>query len=111
MRSIAAALLCLALTAAVADEKAAPVPASSQPAPTAQQPAADDAEVKRLQARGYRMEVHEGHPVYCRHEEVLGSRLGGHKVWRTAQQIQIQEEETRSNVQRTQHNGPNKPVG
>jgi hypothetical protein len=129
MRLIVGILACLASTTLLADEPAAP---AATPAPAATAPAADapnsvlipppaaaaktaaadeEAEVKRLRARGYRLEKRDGNEVWCRKEDTMGTRLGGHTVCRTAEQIRYEEEKVKRDVQRIQYNGPNKPAG
>lgn len=106
----------------LADEPPAP---AATPAPAAAAPAAnapnivlipapavdDEAEVKRLRARGYRLEKRDGNEVWCHKEDTMGTRLGGHTVCRTAEQIRYEEEKVKRDVQRIQYNGPNKPAG
>ncbi len=128
MRLIVGILACLASTVLLADEPpapaATPAPAAAAPAANAPNavlippaaaaaktapPADDEAEVKRLRSRGYRLEKRDGNEVWCRKEDAMGTRLGGHTVCRTADQIRYEEEKAKRDVQRIQYNGPNKP--
>lgn len=121
MRLIVGVLACLTVAAALADEPTAPAPVTAQPATTpapaatqaqaAQKPVDDESEAKRLRARGYRLEKRAGNEVWCRKEDTMGTRLGGHTVCRTADQIRYEEEKAKRDVQRIQYNGPNKPAG
>lgn len=112
MRLIVGPLACLAFSAVLADEPPAATPASAKPAPaaTAAAPSAD-VEAKQMRARGYRLEVRNGNSLWCRKEDTMGTRLGGHTVCRTAEQIRVDEEQAKRNVQQVQQSGPNKPAG
>ncbi len=128
MRLIVGILACLASTTLLADEPPAPAatPAAVAAAPTATAqdtaltappaaakaaPVDEEAAAKRLRARGYRLEKRDGHEVWCRREDTLGTRLGGHTVCRTAEEIRYDEETVKRDVKRIQSSGPNKPAG
>jgi hypothetical protein len=91
-----------------------PAPAGATTPPTAsatgashEATAAIDPREKLLRAKGYRLETRNGEKMYCRNEEVLGSRLGGRKVCGTVQELENREhlsQEMIGNVQRQQLN-------
>ena len=108
-----------------APSTAAPAPAASAPAapvaPTTQAPAARvtsapagaapasaasaanpefDSKEKALIAEGYRVQVRNGTRVFCKHEQVLGSRLGGVESCGTVEEVMTREQMSR---QLTQH--------
>jgi hypothetical protein len=88
---------------------AAPTPAPATPAapatPQAAPAAAKTPEVdqvdKHFLSEGYRMEMHNGEKVFCRREDVLGSRLGAQKVCSTAQQLTATERQAKASVDRS----------
>jgi curli biogenesis system outer membrane secretion channel CsgG len=132
MRLVVCALACVGaggMSLALADPPANPAPPTTATAPTAAQPAASaaapaakaptstvDVDAQREQdnlekhflAEGYKLEMHNGERLFCRKEEELGSRLGGHKSCGTAQQLQATERESQAAYQRgqTQQNNP-----
>jgi hypothetical protein len=59
--------------------------------------------------------MHHGEKVFCRREEVLGTRLGGQKVCSTVIQLKATEEQAKASVDRNmmQQNNPsnNPPSG
>lgn len=60
---------------------------------------------KLLRLKGYRLETRNGEKMYCRNEEVLGSRLAGRKVCGTVEEIESRErisQEMVGSAQRTQ---------
>jgi len=84
---------------------------ASPPAPVAspahETTAAIDPREKILRSKGYRLEVRNGEKMYCRSEEVLGSRLAGRKVCGTVDELQEREHLSRDmaeSAQRTQLN-------
>jgi hypothetical protein len=95
---------------ATATSAAQPAPAAtpSAPAPAAQQtqPAKQtvvvqgtpefDALEKHFLSEGYKLEMHNGEKYFCRREDELGSRLGGHKACSTAQQLMVTEQEAKA---------------
>jgi hypothetical protein len=105
---------------AKAPSLAAPVPvAVATPAPAAASPtasaanasheavAATDPREKMLRLKGYRLEMRHGEKMYCRSEEVLGSRLAGKKVCGTVEELQDREhlsQEMAASAQRQQLN-------
>jgi len=51
--------------------------------------------------------MHNGQKVFCRHDPILGSRLGEAKHCATAEQLKVSQQETHDmidKVQRTQKN-------
>jgi hypothetical protein len=57
---------------------------------------------KDLLAAGYSPEMHNGTKVWCRREQELGSRLGGHKTCGTAEELNFIQQETRERLEMTQ---------
>ena len=110
-----------AVNAPAAAQDTAPAPAASSPtgmAPppttagtssaaktttpaTAAAPTVDQYE-KHFLAEGYKLEIHHGTKLFCRSEEVLGSRLGGMKLCSTLEQLKATETETRESIERWQ---------
>jgi hypothetical protein len=82
----------------------APVTAP-QSAATASTTAAVDPEEKRLLAKGYRLQMRSGQKVFCRREQVIGSRLEGKLICGTAQDLAAGEEQARESVDRAQRAG------
>jgi hypothetical protein len=88
----------------------APAAAATPPTPSAagaSHEAAVDPREKNLRAKGYRLEMRRGEKMYCRNEEVMGSRLGGRKVCGTVEQLLDREhlsQEMAGNAQRQQLN-------
>jgi hypothetical protein len=119
MRFAVKALACLAvgvLSLALADPPAASPPAAASsppaasPAPT---PAAPAAPVRRtlwttnsyeehFLAEGYKMELHNGEKMFCRMEELPGSRLQARKVCSTLDQLKASETGNREWIERSQ---------
>jgi hypothetical protein len=128
MRFAVGVLLCLnagaaslALADPVATPPAAAPAAASSPAsataPVTSAPAATTATVpakptlsadeKLLLSRGYKLEMHGGQKLFCRREEVLGSRLGEQKHCGTVEQLKVSQQESQEateKIQRSQKN-------
>jgi hypothetical protein len=128
MRFAVGVLLCFnagAVSLALADPVATPPAAApaaaassaSATAPAAVAPAAATATVpakpalnpdeKLLISRGYKLEMHGGQKLFCRREQVLGSRLGEQKHCGTADQLKVNQQESRDateKIQRTEKN-------
>jgi hypothetical protein len=122
MRIAIGLLACLgtcALTSALADPPAEIAPtatgapaATSAPAapaaatsPPASKPAASeiDPDEKHFIAAGYKPEMRGGVKVFCRREQVLGSRLGGEqKHCATVEQLKVSEQESKDLGRRLQ---------
>jgi hypothetical protein len=93
---------------------ATPAPAAGATPPTAsatgashEATAAIEPREKRLRLKGYRLEMRHGEKMYCRSEEVLGSRVAGRKVCGTVEELENREhlsQEMIGNVQRQQLN-------
>jgi hypothetical protein len=62
-----------------------------------------DPEEKRLRAMGYKMQMRNGERVFCRREEVLGSRLEGKLICGTVQDLKATAEQNRQDVEHAQH--------
>jgi hypothetical protein len=90
----------------------APVPAAAPPTASSistsqEATAATDQREKFLRLKGYRLEMHHGEKMYCRNEEVLGSRLAGRKICGTVEQLEDREQLSKQmteTAQRTQLN-------
>ena len=132
MRFAVAVLLCLnaaAVSLALADPAATPpadttaaAPAAAASpanatAPATRAPAATTATVpakppldpdeKLLISEGYKLEMRNGKKVFCRREQVLGSRLGEEKHCATLEQLKVLQQESKEavdKIQRTQKN-------
>jgi hypothetical protein len=89
---------------------ATPAPATPQAAPAAAATPAIDPEEKRLLAEGYRMQMRHGEKMFCRREEVLGSRLEGKMSCTTAAQLQATRDRAREAAERAQRQQTNRPV-
>ena len=92
---------------------ATPAPATAaaaKPQAAAAAPALDPEE-KHLLAQGYRMQMRHGEKVFCRNEEVLGSRLGGKLTCGTAAQLQAARDQAREAVERAQRTGTTRTPG
>jgi hypothetical protein len=76
-----------------------PAPAAS---PAHETTAAMDPREKILRSKGYRLEVRHGEKMYCRNEEVLGSRLGGKKVCGTVADLEEREHLSRDMTESAQ---------
>jgi hypothetical protein len=63
---------------------------------------------KHFLSEGYKMEMRHGEKVFCRREDVLGSRLGAQKFCSTAQQLTATEREAKASVDKSmmQQNNP-----
>ena len=92
-------------TATAAGTSPAPTtaaPVTPQAAPAAAATPAIDPEERRLLAEGYRMQMRHGEKVFCRREEVLGSRLEGKMNCSTAQQLKTTRDQAQEAAQRLQ---------
>jgi hypothetical protein len=86
---------------------AATPPTTSATGASHEATAAIDPREKLLRLKGYRLEMRHGEKMYCRSEEVLGSRLAGRKVCGTVQELENREhlsQEMAGNAQRQQLN-------
>ena len=79
---------------------AAPAAQTTNSEPAAEQAAALERE-KHFVAEGYKMEMRHGEKVFCRREEMLGSRLNAQKVCSTAEQLTRTETEAQASVTRS----------
>lgn len=137
MRLSLGVLVCLGLSglcAAWADEPTKASPEAATPAlvtapspaaaptaaaaPVAAVPAASpvktvDADQERyFRALGYTPKMHDGEKLWCRHEEVLGSRVSGKQVCSTPEQLRQAEQQSKStleSIQRSSMTGCPKP--
>jgi hypothetical protein len=98
-------------TAAAPATPAAAAPTAAAPAaPAANGAPALDPKEQQLLAKGYKMQMRNGQRVFCRHEEELGSRVGGKTVCATPDQLiraQLDAKDTMQQAQR-QMNPPSK---
>jgi hypothetical protein len=107
-----AAAAAVAVPAPAAAATPAPAAAATPPATSAtgashEATAAIDPREKLLRLKGYRLEMRRGEKIYCRNEEVLGSRLAGRKVCGTVEELENREhlsQEMIGNAQRQQLN-------
>jgi hypothetical protein len=74
-----------------------------QTAPAAPTTASADPEEKRLRAMGYKMQMRNGEKVFCRREQVIGSRLEGKLICGTVQDLAASADQARQNVEHAQH--------
>ena len=82
---------------------AAAAPAAAAPAAAANSAPALDPKEQQLLAKGYKMQMRNGQRVFCKHEEELGSRVGGKTVCSSAEQLiraQLDAKETMQQAQR-----------
>jgi hypothetical protein len=106
-----------AATAAPPAATAAPPAAAGTPPAAAQAtssapatgPTVDQYE-KHFLAEGYKLEMHNGQKLFCRTEEIVGSRLGGQRVCATLEQLRATETDTRESIERWQRTSPS-PTG
>jgi hypothetical protein len=84
-----------------------PAPVSS---PSHETKAALDPREKMLRSKGYRLEMHNGQKMYCRIEEVLGSRVGGKKTCGTVEDLEEREHLSREMAEGAQRMQLN-PIG
>ena len=69
-----------------------------------------DERERHFLSEGYRLEMRNGEKVFCRREEVLGSRLGAQKVCSSPQQLTETERQARAAVTHSNMNQTN-PTG
>jgi hypothetical protein len=89
----------------------APTPAAAPAAPATAQ-LADADQDRHFRSLGYSLKMHDGEKLWCRHEEVLGSRVGGKVVCSTTEQIRVNEQQSKDiteSVQRSSRTGCTKP--
>jgi hypothetical protein len=86
-------------TQSAASAATPPTPVASAPHETT---AAIDPREKNLRLKGYRLEMRHGVKMYCRNEEVLGSRLGGRKICGTVEDLQEREHLSREMAESAQ---------
>jgi hypothetical protein len=98
---------------AAAPAGATPVaPAAVPTAAVITAPAEDDLLDRHLRAEGYKVEMRNGQKVYCRKEEVIGTRLGAStKTCNTAEQLKITEAQAHEELQRSQRQQTSGPSG
>ena len=105
-----------ATTAAPATAAAATSPAPASSAPTTAPAAAStsapakpavDPDERRLVAEGYKPQMRGGTKVYCKREQVLGSRLGASEVCATADQLKSSTQNSRDATEQSQRYGTN----
>ena len=77
-------------------------------APAASTSAAEEEREHHFLSEGYRLEMRNGDKVFCRREEVLGSRLGAQKVCASALQLTETERQAKASMDGsvTQHSNP-----
>ncbi|HYB32083.1 MAG TPA: hypothetical protein VED45_01500 [Steroidobacteraceae bacterium] len=94
--------------AAAQDAKAAAPAQDAKQTVVVQGSPEEDALEKHFLAEGYKIEMHNGEKFFCRREDQLGTRLGGHKVCGTGAQLNFTEQEAKAAVQRgqAQQNNP-----
>lgn len=82
---------------------------AATPSSTPATPAAPaiDLEEKHLLAEGYRVEIRHGQKMFCRREQVLGSRVEGQKFCGTAEQLKATESQAKEAFQRAQRQQAN----
>jgi len=84
---------------------------TSPPAsPSGETTAAISPREKMPKNKGYRLEMHNGQKVYCRSEEVLGSRLGRKKTCGTVEELEEREHLSREVTETAQRMQLN-PIG
>ena len=107
-------------TAVPAAQAAPAQPAASTPATSATPAApkaaaaaastssAEEERERHFLSEGYRLEMRNGEKVFCRREEMLGSRLGAQKVCASALQLTETERQAKASVDGStmQHSNP-----
>jgi hypothetical protein len=93
-------------TASTAGESPKPAAAAESPKPAA----AADPRVKQLLAQGYRPQMQNGQTLYCRTQEVIGSRLASKRVCGTVDELQSREQNYKDAAQSAQQHQLN-PLG
>jgi hypothetical protein len=88
---------------AAAPSSSAPAAAPATAAATPPAKPAVDPDEKRLIAMGYRPEMRNGERVFCRREEVLGSRLSVKKLCGTPKDLQAAQTAYREELEGQQH--------
>lgn len=83
-------------TTETATPSAASAPAESK---AADDPSDEVRLEKRLHARGYTTRMRNGEKVFCRHEEVLGTRLGGALHCMTADEARANEKREQQDIE------------
>lgn len=101
-----------AISLALADPPAASAPAASSPAPAAQAPKTDSAanpaapEIdpleKHFRAEGYQVRMKDGTKLFCKREEVLGSRLSAGMKCATLEALKAREDQDQQSAERAQ---------
>jgi hypothetical protein len=119
INSVPALLAAFAMSQSFADEPspspaapAATAPATSAAATAATAAAAADAakaadleaQTKKMKALGYKPEVQNGQTVYCRREQVLGTRFDK-KMCGTAEDLARQAEQSKEQLEHVQRQG------
>jgi|HubBroStandDraft_5_1064220.scaffolds.fasta_scaffold419309_2 hypothetical protein len=92
-------------TAPVTATAAVPAAAATPASTIAKPPESTDPKERHLLAEGYKSEMRNGDRVFCRKEQVLGSRLGGQKVCGNADDLIAREEMDKANAERTERLG------
>jgi len=99
------------ISLALADPPAASAPAASTPAPAAEapktdaaaKPAADmDQLEKHFRAEGYQVRMKDGEKLFCKREEVLGSRLSAGMKCATVEALKAREDQDQQSAERAQ---------
>jgi len=85
-------------------------PAATPPSSAVSANTATDPRERILKAKGYRLETRDGKKVYCRSEEVLGSRLAAKKTCGTVEDLMEREHLSREMVEGVQRQQLN-PTG
>ncbi len=100
-------------TATAAAQPAAPATSATPAAPKVAAPAASTSAAEEERERhflseGYRLEMRNGEKVFCRREEMLGSRLGAQKVCASALQLTETERQAKASMDGSimQHSNP-----
>jgi len=90
--------------ATAASAPAAATPAAPAAAPAAKAAAAPDMEQmeKHFRAEGYSVRMKDGEKLYCKHEEVLGSRLSGSIKCYTAEALKAREDHDQQEAEHAQ---------
>lgn len=84
---------------------AAPSAATTASPPATKAAAAEiDPREKHFLSEGYKPEMHNGVKLFCRREEVLGSRLAAGKICATPERLERIEAEARQAVEHVQQN-------
>ena len=93
-----------AATAADGAKAAAPANAATSAKPATPAATEIDPLEKHFRAEGYQVRMKDGEKLFCKHEEVLGSRLSGSVKCATLEALKAREDADQAAAERAQRN-------